>query len=289
MDDSLMTSPRTLLRAWNLYPKKPLGQHFLAQPDTAEAIVKRAQLVPTDHVVEIGAGLGALTIPLARQCRWVWAVEKDTQLLTLLKAEVLKYDLSNVGVIQADILKLDWSQWESQAHSGLVLAGNLPYNISSPILLKMLAYRSLFRRAVFMLQKELAQRLTAVPGTKTYGRLTVMVGYGARVKRLMTIGANQFFPRPQVDSEIILVDFRQSPVLAANDESFLAKVVKAGFGRRRKTLKNALSNSELHLKAAAADTMLRAANIDPMRRAETLTVEEFVTLSNTLMDFMGEG
>jgi 16S rRNA (adenine1518-N6/adenine1519-N6)-dimethyltransferase len=287
MDDSAMTSPRTLLKAWNIYPKKHLGQHFLAQRETAEAIVARAKLTSEDRVIEIGAGVGALTIPLAQRCQRIWAVEKDPQLLSLLKAEVLKYDLTNVDVIQADILKLDWSQWAPQKSPGLVLAGNLPYNISSPILIKMLAHRSMFRCALFMLQKELAQRIAAVPGTKAYGRLSVMFGYCAQVKRLMTIGANQFFPRPQVDSEIILVDFKSATAQATTDEAFLAKVVKAGFGRRRKTLKNALSRSDLRLSASAADALLRATAIDPMRRAETLSVEEFVRLSNTLLDYMG--
>jgi 16S rRNA (adenine1518-N6/adenine1519-N6)-dimethyltransferase len=160
--------------------------------------------------------------------------------------------------------------------------GNLPYNISSQILVKLINSRTVVNRAILMFQKELAQRIIAPPGGKDYGRLTVMLNYCADLNKLATIDAALFFPKPKVDSEVLEIKFNNLLQERANYEEFLFRVIKAAFGKRRKTLKNALAGSQLNV---TGDTALRAldlAGIDPVRRAETLAVSEFVALSNCL-------
>ena len=277
-----MTSPRTLLSAWNLHPKKQLGQNFLAEPSTARMIIERAGITPEDTVLEIGSGLGALTIPAAaRACR-VIAVETDRQIAGLLKTELLAAGTDNVDIVRDSILKVDIAHLAADEKRKLVVIGNLPFNISSQILVQLVNARAMVSRAVVMFQKELAERLLAVPGNKVYGRITVMLAYCAEIKTVATIKARMFHPRPKVDSEVLEVCFRERIDRPANDEAYLFQVIKAAFGKRRKTMKNALSLSQLGIDGSTAEKALAAAEIDPVRRAETLTVDEFVHLSNIL-------
>jgi len=278
-----MRSPKVLLAAHNIRPKKYLGQNFLADPNTAAMIVRRANILKDDVVLEIGAGLGALTIPLAQHVRKVFAVEKDRQILDLLKIEILVNKLENVVLLEKDILNTDIQALVKNRQQKIIVMGNLPYNISSQVLVQLVKARKTVSRAVLMFQKELAQRLTAQPGCKEYGRLTVMLRYCSDITKLADVSAHLFFPKPKVDSEVLEFRFKTQPEYLADDEAFLFKVIKAAFGNRRKTLKNALGASELKMDAKTAKKLLERAGIDPVRRAETLTVKEFVKLSNNLL------
>jgi len=278
-----MTSPRVLLGASNLRPRRQLSQNFLSDPSTAEMIVTRSGVLPKDIVLEIGAGLGALTIPVARSARKVYAVEKDPKLIPLLQTELLVHNLSNVTVLETDILKFDFLELAKDENRRLVVMGNLPYNVSSQILVRMLKERKAIKRAVLMLQKELAQRLLSKPGNKTYGRITAMLGYCADSKKLADVRASLFYPKPRVDSEVLEITFVQHSKFVSNDEDYLFSVIKAAFGRRRKKLKNSLAGSELGIDVNTAVNALELSGIDPGRRAETLSVEEFVILSNYLL------
>ena len=273
-----MTSPKTLLKAWNIKAKKQFGQHFLADPATAEMIVKRANISSYDTVLEIGAGLGALTIPVARAAAKVHAVEKDRQLCDLLKTELLVNNVANVCIIPENILLLDYASIAEPSSRALVVIGNLPYNISSQVLIQLIRSRNLVSRAILMFQKELAHRIIAHPGTKEYGRLTVMLRYCADIKPVATINASAFFPVPKVASEILEIKFKAKLDYPQHDEPLLFRVIKAAFGNRRKTLKNALAASELRIDPKSAWQALDMAGIDPNRRAETLSVSEFVSL-----------
>ncbi len=279
-----MIYPKTLLAAHNMRPKKQLGQNFLTEPTTAEMIVNRSKILPEDVVLEIGAGLGALTIPVARTVKKVYAVEKDLQILDILKTQLLVNNLSNVVLMGENILKIDIRSLAENMGRKIVVMGNLPYNISSQVLVQLIISRSVVCRAVLMFQKELAQRITAYPGCKEYGRLTVMLRYCSDIKKLADVKAALFFPKPKVDSEVLEFRFKSSPEISAHDENFLFKVVKAGFGNRRKTLKNALAASQLNIDSKTATQFLQCSDIDPDRRAETLSVAEFVKLSNTLSE-----
>jgi len=277
-----MTSPKTLLTAWNIKAKKQLGQHFLADPSTAHMIVARARISPADIVLEIGARLGALTIPLAEAAEGVYAVEKDQRLYDLLKAELLVKKISNVTLIPEDILQLDYQPIFKEHGRQLLVLGNLPYNISSQIIIQLIRSRDFVSRAILMFQKELAKRLTAQPGTKDYGRLAVMLRYCANVKTIATINASVFFPAPKVASEILEVSFKNTINYPGHDEAMLFQVIKAAFGNRRKTLKNSLAASGLRVDPKIALRALEMADIDPSRRAETLSVPEFIALQISL-------
>lgn len=278
-----MTSPKILLAAHNIHPKKQLGQNFIVDPSFTEMIVKRAGILPEDIILEIGAGLGALTIPLARRAKKVFAVEKDRQIIPILNTEILVSGLTNISIIEKDILSVEIKALVENMGGKIVVMGNLPYNISSQILVQLIRSREGISRAVLMFQKELAQRITAEAGCKDYGRLTVMLRYCSDIKKLADAKASLFFPKPKVDSQIIELKFKKEIDHKAADESFLFKVIKAGFGNRRKTLKNALAASELNIDPNTAKGVLEKSGIDPIRRAETLTVEEFVKLSNNLL------
>jgi len=276
-----MTSPRVLLAAWQMHARKQLGQHFLENPATSEMIVNRCRVMPEDVILEIGAGLGALTIPVARIAKKVYAVEKDHKIISLLKTELTSNSLFNVIIIEKDILKVNIEEFAEEANPKILVLGNLPYNISSQVLVKLIKSRNTVSRAILMFQKELAQRITAHPGCREYGRLTVMLNYCAKIKKVADIKASQFFPRPKVDSEVLEITFKNSLKYSDNEE-FLYKVIKAAFGQRRKNLKNALAGSELHIAAETSMHALENADIDPTRRAETLSVEEFVRLKDIL-------
>jgi len=282
-----MTSPKTLLKAWELRPKKRLGQSFLSDPSTAATIAGRARLSPEDVILEIGAGLGALTIPLARAVKKIYAVEKDQQLIDLLKTELLSHKISNCEIITGDILQIDLRGFTASADRKITVIGNLPYNISSQVLIKLIQSRHDFNRAILMFQKELAQRIAARPGVKEYGRITAMLRYCAEINTLLNVKAGAFYPPPKVDSAVIEVKFKPTTEYGPHDETMLFAVIKAAFGNRRKTLKNALAASGLPIDSQAARQALSAAGIDYSRRAETLEPGEFVALAVCLREMMG--
>ncbi len=282
-----MTTPKTLLAAWNIRPKKNMGQNFLSDPSTAETIISRAHLSAEDVVLEIGAGLGALTIFLARAVKKVYAVEKDRQLIELLKSELLANRISNCEIIAKNILQMDLHAISDTTGSKITVIGNLPYGISSQILIKLIQSRSAIERTVLMFQKELAQRITAHPGGRDYGRITAILRYCADIRILANIKASVFYPPPKVDSTVIEARFKSTAMYGPHDEAILFAVIKAAFGNRRKTLKNALAASGLGIDAQIALEALKSAGIDPSRRAETLMPAEFVSLEISLRETMG--
>ena len=275
-----MTSPSILMKAWNLHPKKQLGQNFLADPNTARAIVDKTGVAAEDVVLEIGAGLGALTRPIAEKARQVIAVERDHRLVSLLKTELTAAGRGNVTVVEKDILKLDIPSLAASVKKDLIVMGNVPYNISSQILVRVIKARGCVKKAALMFQRELADRIMAGPGSKTYGRLSVMVQYCAMVEVLMEVRAALFYPRPTIDSLVLGFEFKSDLALTANDESFFFNVIKAAFSKRRKTLRNSLAGFIPGFDHQAAAAALETVGIDPVRRAETLTVDEFVRLGN---------
>lgn len=277
-----MTSPRTLLKAWNLLARKELGQNFLTEPTLAAQIVDLAGIGPDEAVLEIGAGLGALTIAAARRAGRIIAVEKDTQLAPLLRAELLANSLDQVTVLEQNIFTLDLPRLADEVGQPLTVMGNLPYNISSQVLVKLIHERRAVRRAILMFQKELGDRLCAPPGSKTYGRLSVMLQYCADITVLRTVKPELFFPKPKVDSVVLAIAFKTAIHPPVGDEALLEQVVQVAFGQRRKTLRNALAGGLLPLDNAAALQVLQTARIDPRRRAETLTVAEFVALTDVV-------
>lgn len=282
-----MTSPQTLLKAWNLRARKEFGQNFLINESMAQRIVDKARLVPHDVVLEIGSGLGVVTVAAARQVQKLIAVEKDRNLVPLLRAELLVHGFGHARIVEQDILKTSLGSFANESGARpLVVIGNLPYNISSQVVVKLIEERRYVDRAVLMFQKELADRLCAGPGSKAYGRLSVRLQYCADISLLLNVAATQFHPRPKVDSAVLGINFKTHIDHAATDEGLFARVVQAAFGQRRKNLRNALSGGLLPLDKAAAEHLLEIAEIDPRRRAETLSVDAFVTLTNHIADYL---
>lgn len=282
-----MTFPGRLLAARNLAPKKYMGQNFLIDPSTSEMIVRRAGVSPDDTVIEVGAGLGALSVPLARSAKFLYAVEKDRDLVEVLKDVLEKSHIGNAAIIHKNIFDTDIAAIAQGAGGNLSVFGNLPYNISSQIVMWAIEHRRLLDRGVFMFQKEVARRIYAAPGSADYSRLSVMVQYCSRVKKIAGIDAHQFYPRPKVDSEVVEIRFepeivRPPSVRPPMDEKRFFEVVKAAFGKRRKTLKNALAGSDRSLDNQMLERIWQETSIDPGRRAETLSVEEFVELADVI-------
>ncbi len=275
-----MTHPGELLKKNRLYAGKELGQNFLSNPATAQMIVDRTGIDKNTTVLEIGPGLGAITLPLARACKQVVAVEKDRRIIPLLEGELAEAKISNVTIINQDILKTDIRQIAGSEK--LVVIGNLPYNISSQILFKLITIRQVVTRAFLMFQKELAERLLSSPGTKNYSRLSAVVQYASKISRVTDLGANNFFPRPEVDSTVLRFDFFETQGMGEEDEILLFSVIKAGFSKRRKTLHNAMSGGEMGLTKKIVGIALDNAGIDASRRAETLSVQEFIDLSKAV-------
>lgn len=265
-----------------LRAKKSLGQHFLVEPGIIHKIISYARFQGSDLVLEIGPGRGALTIPLAGSVGHVVAVEKDTGLARALEGRLKRDGIDNVTLFNDDILKWQFAEIESQSSGKFMIIGNLPYNISSPFLEKLVENRKMVNRAILMFQAEVAQRLSASPGSKTYGAMTLLVQYYARITNLLSVSRNAFRPRPKVDSIVIELDFgRPYPTQTPHEDCF-RKVVKGAFAHRRKTILNSLKGAHPSWEPGFIAEAMKRCEIDPGRRAETLHMDEFLALTSSL-------
>jgi 16S rRNA (adenine1518-N6/adenine1519-N6)-dimethyltransferase len=265
-------NPKALLDAYDILPKKSLGQNFLHDPNMLDKIVTLAALTPDDRVLEIGPGTGALTGRLARAARQVIAIEVDERLQPVLEDVVAQYP--NLSVIYKDILEVDM-QSIFPGESYIVVA-NLPYYITSAILRHLLESAHRPQRLMLTVQQEVAERMVARPDDM--GILSVSVQFYGRPQIVARLKPSVFWPRPDVDSAVVRIDTYEKPPIDISDEKTFFQVVRAGFGQKRKQLKNSIS-SGLHLDAATTSAIFESTGIDPHRRAETLTLEEWARLT----------
>jgi 16S rRNA (adenine1518-N6/adenine1519-N6)-dimethyltransferase len=265
---------QAVLNRYGLHANKRLGQNFLQDPDALEAIVFAAKIKKTDSVLEIGPGLGSLTRYLAVSAREVAAVELDPNLIPPLKAILAPY--SNVRIVQGDILKL--APDELIAVKNYVVAANIPYYITSAVIRHVLESATKPRRIVLTIQEEVAERICAKPGDMSLLALSVQV-YG-RPRIAVRIPAEAFFPVPNVDSAVLIVEIFERPQIDLDLLNTFFKLTKAGFRQKRKTLRNSLS-AGLHITPSIAADLLNKNGIDPQRRAETLSMEEWRKLCVT--------
>jgi 16S rRNA (adenine1518-N6/adenine1519-N6)-dimethyltransferase len=261
---------RRTLQEIHVSPVKTLGQNFLHDQNLARWIVDQAQIAADDYVLEIGPGLGALTKFLLKKGARVLAIEKDTRLANFLRE---RFSHEQLEVLNIDALKFD--EGILFAHRRVKLLGNLPYNISSALLLKFLAHPSPISLWLFTLQRETAMRLSAQPSTRDYGALTLRVQLRHQVKYLRTVSATVFFPRPEVDSAVVRILPRDPRELAPYDEELLLKLIRLGFSQRRKQLRKLLRE-----RVDDWDTLARHLDIDPKSRAEELTLLQWIGLAN---------
>jgi 16S rRNA (adenine1518-N6/adenine1519-N6)-dimethyltransferase len=255
-------------------PKKRFSQHFLVSPTILDGILRLAELTPEDVVVEIGAGTGTLTDALAGRVERLMALELDRDLITPLRQRFA--DRPHVEIMHADALAFDWDQLPAP----IKVVANLPYGTAVAILLRLLKQRSRLRCAVIMLQREVAQRLYARPGTKAYGSLTLLTQWYASVDKGFHVPPSAFSPRPKVMSTVVRIIPRPAPPVPAQDEANLFRIIHAAFAQRRKTLANALRHAFPSIDPGILRQTLESSAIAPSRRGETLTLEEFVRLSN---------
>ena len=277
-----MAEKKRIRRGNGFQPKKRLGQHFLRDAGVVREIINKAKLGPSDNVLEIGPGLGALTIPLASLVHHIVAVEKDPRLAEMLKKRLAHEDISNDRLVNDDILKLELEDIPRLLGKKMKVIGNLPYNISTPFLERLVVNRNLVSRAVLMFQLELARRLTASPGNKEFGAMTVLVQYHAHISPLLEVSKASFYPRPKVDSMVLELDFERPHPRRAEDETKFKTVVRGAFAHRRKTLLNSLKRTLSSRTSEEILAALRKCGIDPEKRAETLHMDQFLCLTSAL-------
>jgi 16S rRNA (adenine1518-N6/adenine1519-N6)-dimethyltransferase len=275
-----------ILKKYGFSFKKSLGQNFLIDPNVLRNIVSHANLTKESAAIEIGPGIGALTEHLARTAGHVVAFEIDQRLLPVLEDTLSPYD--NVSVIHSDILKanvLDVMKEKLSGYQDVMVVANLPYYVTTPILIKLLMEKLPIRGMVVMMQKEVADRITAVPSTKAYGSLSIAIQYYMKAEIAMMVPKTVFIPQPNVDSAVIRLTRHEKAIVSVKDEDFLFTVSRASFAQRRKTILNNLQ-SQLPNGKANKDLILQAleqAGIDPTRRGETLSIEEFAGLADELL------
>lgn len=276
---------KEILNKYGFSFKKSLGQNFLIDPNILRNIVSHANLTETSGAIEVGPGIGALTEHLARAAKKVVSFEIDQRLLPVLEDTLSPYD--NVAIVHSDILKADVVKVIEEQMPGIediMVVANLPYYVTTPILMKLLNDRLPIRGFVVMMQKEVADRITAKPGTKEYGSLSIAIQYYCSAEVAMVVPKTVFMPQPNVDSAVIRLIKHDTPPVQVIDEDFLFVVTRASFVQRRKTILNNLQaglqdgkkNKEVIIAA------LEKVGVDPTRRGETLSIQEFGALANEL-------
>jgi len=271
---------KELIKKYGIKLTKSLGQNFLTDSNVVSRIVDTAEITEDDLVIEIGPGIGSMTGELASRAGRVIAVEIDKHLIPALE-DNLK-DFSNLEIINEDIMKVSVKAvTENRQNMRLKVVANLPYYITTPIIMKLLEEDNDIELMVFIVQKEVAQRMVAKPGGKDYGALSVAVQYYAQPEKVFDVPPHCFIPQPEVDSTIVKLKKNKKPPVILKDKDMFFKVVKAAFGQRRKTLLNALANSEaLSRSKEEVREILSAVNIDENTRGETLSMEQFAALAN---------
>lgn len=278
MNKPIIASPQVtnhILHRFKLRADKKLGQNFLIDESVVRRIVEAAELTPEDTVLEVGPGIGTLTQGLAESGASVVAVELDKRLLPVLDVTLEGYD--NVRIVNGDILQVDIM--EQVQKPDFKCCANLPYYITTPIIFAILEKRLPMERLVVMVQKEVAERMAAKPGSKDYGALSVAIQYFTEPEIAFIVPPSSFIPAPSVDSAVIVCKRRSTPPVEVCDENLFFRVVKAAFSLRRKMLSNSLKN--MGIKGEQVNKWLELAGVDGKRRAETLSLEDFAALTNT--------
>ena len=274
---------RYILKKYNIKANKRLGQNFLINDKVIENIVKAAEVTEDDLIIEIGPGLGTLTSKLLEKAGKVIAVELDENMIKILEDRFKLY--KNFYLINEDILKIDLKELIASNLNNLKkvkIVANLPYYITTPIIMKLLEDKLAIDSITVMVQKEVADRITARPGDKLSGAITYSVNYYAETEKVILVGKESFIPSPEVDSEVIKLNIRKEPPVNVENEEIFFKLIKASFMQRRKTLQNALTNSGIVTDKEVVRKVFDKMNLKPDIRGEKLTIEEFARLANLI-------
>lgn len=277
----LLSMTKTLLKKYRLGCKKSYGQNFLVDDFIQERIIDCASLNKDDIVLEIGAGLGALTLPLAEKVKEVIALETDKRLCDVLRETLKGY--KNVEIICQDALNFDYISIKKPYK----VVANLPYYISTQIMIKLLKCNGKITEMILMFQKEIAERITASPGTRDYGFLSIIAQYHTDIDLCFSVKKDSFFPLPKVDSSVVKLSLLKKPKVSVRDEELFFNLVKASLSYKRKTLKNNLKRAKHILDTNQLDMILKRTGIDPNKRGESLSLEDYAKLTNTLYSIKG--
>jgi 16S rRNA (adenine1518-N6/adenine1519-N6)-dimethyltransferase len=276
-------SIKEVVYRYGVYPSKRKGQAFLVDRNIIRKIVDAAGIHPKDTVIEIGAGLGLMTKIIAQKAGRVVALEVDSHFCEILREQLA--DCTNVEIIEADVLKYNFSEVVASKQNNKVrIIGNIPYNISTPILFHLLSFRNIIKDMIIMVQREVAARIMAQPGTKTYGIPSVIFSMFTEIYQVCSVSPESFYPVPKVHSSVLHFTYRSEPLYPLRSTDFFVNTIRKAFAKRRKTLLNNFFDLDLSLDA---DEVIRMAGIDPQRRAETVSAEEFAILSNILFGLKG--
>lgn len=282
MEDRRLYSPkmvREILEKHNFKLSKSLGQNFLVDGNIVRSIIEKGGITEKDFILEIGPGIGTLTEELSIKAKYVVGIELDEALLPILK-ETLR-ERKNVEIIHGDILKIDLEELFHKEFKGesIKIVANLPYYITTPIIGRLLEEELNIQGIIVMIQKEVARRIIAKPNSKDYGALSIFVQYYTDPEIILNVPRSVFLPKPKVDSSVIRLNLKNQKMEVENKEIFF-KVVRSAFNQRRKTIQNSLSSKELNISKEKIKEILTLCNIDPQKRAENLTAEDFAKISS---------
>ncbi|MBE6045120.1 MAG: 16S rRNA (adenine(1518)-N(6)/adenine(1519)-N(6))-dimethyltransferase RsmA [Clostridiales bacterium] len=287
MDLSSPGTVKSIREKYGLQLSKSLGQNFITDRNILDKIIEGAGVEDGDMVIEIGPGIGVLTAELAERASFVTAIEIDGRLIPILEETLSEYN--NIKIINQDILKTDLggiieeSRQAGRFTGKVHIIGNLPYYITTPIIMKLLEEQVPADSITVMMQKEVADRIRSAPGSRTYGAISVAVQYYCRVTKVADVPKEAFVPRPKVESTVLNLEPLDAKAIELKDEKLFMRCIKAGFAQRRKTLLNSLASAG-GMDKDKVKKILASAGIDPGRRAETLTVEEFGRIANETAD-----
>ena len=282
---NILDTTKFLMKKYGITANKKLGQNFLIDENVIDTIVNTSEISSDDLVIEIGPGLGTLTQKLLQKAGKVIAIELDERMISILKDRFFIYH--NFEIINEDVLKVDLNKLikENKEQLGLKrtkIVANLPYYITTPIIMKLLEEKLNIESITVMIQKEVADRLTAIPGGKNSGAITYTVYYYATSEEVLTVPNNSFIPEPEVESEVIKLNLRKEPVIKVKDEKKFFSLIKSAFMQRRKTLLNAIGNSGLNTTKEQMEQILKELDIDTKVRGEALTIDQFAKISEKL-------
>ena len=282
--NNIYNETKFILNKYGIHANKSLGQNFLINEEVINQIIEKAEIDEKDLVIEIGPGLGTLTSRLLEKAGKVICVELDDRMITILNDRFKLYN--NFELIHDDILKVDLNKiinenlFENNNIKKIKIVANLPYYITTPIIMKLLEEKLNITSITVMIQKEVADRLIAVPGEKNAGAITYSVYYYAEAEKVLDVENNSFIPEPSVTSTVIKLNIRKEPVIQINDEKLMFKIIKQAFMQRRKTLVNALSNMDIFKSKEEIVKVLEDLNINTKVRGEALTIEQYAQITN---------
>lgn len=283
--DRIYEETKFLMKKYGITANKKLGQNFLIDENVIDAVSNASEITQDDLVIEIGPGLGTLTAKLLEKAGKVICIELDDRMISILKDRFFMYE--NFEIINEDVLKVDLQKLikenkEKENIQQVKIVANLPYYITTPIIMKLLEDKLDIESITVMIQKEVADRLTAIPGEKKSGAITYTVYYYAHTEEILTVPNTSFVPEPEVESEVIKLNLRKEPIIKVQDEKKFFALIKAAFMQRRKTLLNAVSNSGLGVSKEKIEQILQELNIDMKIRGEALTIEQFASIAERI-------